>query len=483
MSKVNTTLTREQILKTRVKTRVFPLNLSLRLLALGEFLILTGTGFLIYWAYVGFDTSTFQNYGLVTLSLSTVLIATYFQSGYYEFDVVSKPSAYIFKMLGALWVVFLVFISLAFAFKFSSQISRVWVFSWLLTNSFLICFERYLVRSLFYKIAQTGRISRRIVLVGVSEQCEKFLEQIKLNNEPWFNIVGIFDDRQERISSNFHGYPILGNMEDLIVYCRQNSVDDIVVSISWKADHRINEIINRLKELPVNVRLCPDLAGFLILNSKFSTIADIPTLDMVNKPLDEWKYVMKAAEDKVLGLILLLLLSPLMLLISLAIKLESKGPVLFRQKRYGFNNKSFTILKFRSMHHGRPQEKGVPQAQQNDPRVTTIGKFLRKTSLDELPQLFNVLGGSMSIVGPRPHAAEHNEEYSKIIRGYYARHRVKPGLTGWAQVNGLRGETEIPEKMEARVKYDVFYIENWSLMFDAKVLILTVPAVLKINAY
>jgi Undecaprenyl-phosphate glucose phosphotransferase len=478
---VNSTLAKQQLLNSHIKTRVFPLNLALRLLALGEALILIGTGLLFYWTYVGFDVPTFRSYGLVTLALTVVVVAAFFQSGYYEFDIVSKPSAYIFKILGSFWVVFLVFLSLAFALKVSDQISRVWVFSWFITNSLFLYIERYLIKSLFYKMAQTGRISRRIILVGASEQCEKFLQQIQLNNEPWFNIVGIFDDRQERVGSSFHGYPILGNLKDLLSYSRKNSVDDIIVSISWKADQRINEIINKLKELPVNVRLCPDLAGFLILNNKFSTIADIPILDMVNKPLDDRMYILKTVEDKILGIILLVLLAPLMLLISLAIKLESKGPVLFRQNRYGFNNNKFRMLKFRSMYHERPPEKGVPQAQQNDPRVTPLGRILRKTSLDELPQLLNVLGGTMSIVGPRPHAVEHNKEYSKIICGYYARHNVKPGLTGWAQVNGLRGETDTPDKMESRVKYDVHYIENWSLIFDAKILIMTVPAVLQRN--
>ncbi len=478
---MDTTLAKDGILDNRIKTRIFPLSLALRLLALGEALMLTGTGLLIYWIYVGFDFSHLYLYGSVTVALTAVVVTAFFQSGFYEFDAVSKPSRHIYKMLGIIGVVFLVFLSLAFALKVSGQISRVWVFSWFLATSFLICVERSLIKSLFYKMAQTGQLSRRIIILGASEQCEKFLQQIKLNNEPWLNIVGIFDDRQGQIGNTFHGYPVLGTLKDMLDYSRRNTVDDIIISLPWEADQRIKGIIQKLRELPVNVRLCPDLAGFLHLNIKYSTLAEIPMLDVVNKPLDEWKYVMKAVEDKILGLLFLVLLSPLMLLISLAIKLESNGPVLFRQERYGFNNNKFRMLKFRSMYHGRPREKGVPQARQNDPRVTPLGKFLRKTSLDELPQLLNVLGGTMSIVGPRPHAVEHNKEYSKIIGGYYARHNVKPGLTGWAQVNGLRGETDIPDKMEARVKYDVHYIENWSLMFDAKILILTVPAVLQRN--
>ena len=206
-------------------------------------------------------------------------------------------------------------------------------------------------------------------------------------------------------------------------------------------------------------------------------------LDVVNKPLDGWKYIVKGVEDKILALFFLVMLSPLMLLIALAIRLETKGPVIFRQQRHGFNNKLFSVFKFRSMHHNGTPETKMVQAKRNDPRVTPLGKFLRRTSMDELPQILNVLNGSMSLIGPRPHPIALDEEFSEIIGGYFARHRVKPGITGWAQVNGLRGETDIPEKMRARIKYDVYYIENWSLMFDAKILLMTVPAVFQRNAY
>jgi len=168
----------------------------------------------------------------------------------------------------------------------------------------------------------------------------------------------------------------------------------------------------------------------------------------------------------------------------MAIRLDSKGPILYRQPRYGFNNQVFDVYKFRSMYVDRPPETGVPQATRDDPRITRVGRFIRRTSLDELPQLFNVLEGKMSLVGPRPHAVAHNEEYARIIAGYFARHRVKPGITGWAQVNGLRGETDTPEKMAARVRYDVYYIENWSLMFDFIILVRTaIVGFINKNAY
>ena len=198
------------------------------------------------------------------------------------------------------------------------------------------------------------------------------------------------------------------------------------------------------------------------------------------KPLSGWRTVSKFIEDRVLATVLVVVASPLLLFIAAAIKLDSKGPVLFRQARFGFNNQVITVLKFRTMFHGRPPEKGVPQAKQDDPRVTRVGRILRHTSMDELPQIFNVLQGKMSLVGPRPHAVEHNEHYAAIIGGYFGRHKVKPGITGWAQINGLRGETETPDKMEARVKHDVYYIDHWSLLFDLYILAMT-PYILLTN--
>ena len=480
---MNSTLAKERILDNRIKTIIFPLSLALRFLSLGEALMLTGTGLFIYWIYVGFDFSHFHIYGSVTVALSTVMVAAFFQSGFYKFDVVSKPSRHIYKMLGIIGVVFLVFLSLAFALKISEQISRVWVFSWFLASVFLIYVERDLIKSLFYKMAQTGQLSRRIIIVGASEQCEKFLQQIKLNNEPWFNVVGIFDDRKGRIGNTFHGYPVLGTLEDVLDYSRRNSVDDIIISLPWQADQRIKGIIQKLRELPVNVRLCPDLAGFLNLKVNYSTLADIPMLDVVNKPLDGGNYILKMIVDKIFAIPILILLFPVLLIIALAIKLSSPGPVFFRQKRYGFNNKPFLVFKFRSMYHKGTPETEMVQAKRDDPRVTPLGKLLRRTSLDELPQILNVLNGSMSLIGPRPHPLALDDEFSKVIRGHFARNRVKPGITGWAQVNGLRGETNTPEKMEARIAHDIYYIENWSLMLDAKILILTVPAVLQRTAY
>jgi len=196
-------------------------------------------------------------------------------------------------------------------------------------------------------------------------------------------------------------------------------------------------------------------------------------IEVVDSPLSGFKIAIKALEDRILGSLLLVAFSPVLLLVALAIRLESKGPILFRQKRYGYNNQIFEIYKFRSMYHDGKQRPVTVQASKDDPRITRVGKFIRRTSLDELPQLFNVVSGCMSLVGPRPHAVDHNEEYSELIDGYFARHKVKPGITGWAQVKGFRGETDTLEKMEARVNYDTYYVENWSLFFDLQILAMT----------
>jgi Undecaprenyl-phosphate glucose phosphotransferase len=269
------------------------------------------------------------------------------------------------------------------------------------------------------------------------------------------------------------GYPHRGTIDDLVHYVRTHPVDEVIVAIPWHDAADIQAIVKRLKVLPINVKLCPDYVGWTLPVRRFLPLAGIPMLAVLERPLSGWNFVLKALEDRVLAAILIVLFAPVLLLIAMAIKLDSPGPVFFRQKRYGFNNNPITVYKFRTMHVGADSDLTVQQARRNDPRVTRVGAILRRTSLDELPQLLNVLNGEMSLVGPRPHAVVHNEQYAKIIDDYLSRHRVKPGITGWAQVNGLRGETDTPEKMARRVQFDLYYIDNWSLLFDIKILLLT----------
>ncbi|KAF0109630.1 MAG: sugar transferase, partial [Rhodospirillaceae bacterium] len=243
-------------------------------------------------------------------------------------------------------------------------------------------------------------------------------------------------------------------------------------------DGRIVEIVRRLDELPVNVHLSSDLVAFTLPRAHFTSFSGIPVLEVIQKPLTGWRIVVKNIEDKIIATVLIMLLSPVLALTALVVRLDSPGPVLFCQPRHGFNNQVLHVYKFRSMYHNRPSEEETPQATRDDPRVTRVGAFIRRTSLDELPQLFNVLEGTMSLVGPRPHAVSHNRFYGELIERYFARHKVKPGITGWAQINGLRGETETQDKMQARVEYDIYYIDNWSLWFDLKIIVKTAKVVL-----
>jgi Undecaprenyl-phosphate glucose phosphotransferase len=458
-------------------------NIVSGLVALSEVLIILASGGILFWLYIGWMPNL-GIYFLVMILTSTIMTVAFHQAGLYDISAICDPMSHANKILGILAISFLSFLALAFALKISINFSRVWVFSWFILSAILIFLGRSLCCYMFWQLSKAGRFSRKIIIVGCGDQGEKFIERLKETNEPWINIVGIFDDRKDRIGPFYMGYPVLGTLNDLLSYTRKNHVDDIMITLPWSANSRIISIVNKLAELPVHIRLSSDLAGFLRSRFSYSSFADIPMLDLVEKPLNFWRYLPKLMLDKVLGITFLILLSPLMLIIALVIKIDSKGPVLFRQKRYGFNNAEFYMLKFRTMSNERASEEGVAQAIQNDPRVTRVGSFLRRTSLDELPQLLNVLGGTMSLIGPRPHAVEHNEKYAKIIDGYFARHRVKPGMTGWAQVKGFRGETDTLDKMKSRVEHDIYYIENWSLFFEAKILIMTVVVVvMQKNAY
>lgn len=251
--------------------------------------------------------------------------------------------------------------------------------------------------------------------------------------------------------------------------------------MSWAAESRIEQTVRELRRLPVNVLLVPDMQAFRHARNRITQVAGLPMFNVSERPLDGWSPLIKRLEDLVLASLALVLTLPAMLLIALAIRLDSPGPVLFRQKRYGYNNKLIEVFKFRSMYCDKADADAARQTTRNDERITRVGRFIRRASLDELPQLFNVLLGSMSMVGPRPHATATKAAgilFEDAVKEYTARHRVKPGITGWAQINGYRGETDTLEKIEKRVEFDLQYIENWSIWFDLYILFRTLPAVL-----
>jgi Undecaprenyl-phosphate glucose phosphotransferase len=319
-----------------------------------------------------------------------------------------------------------------------------------------------------------GRLATRIALIGAGAQAGPLVRAIR-GGAPALRLVGIFDERRTRIPEAVAGCPVLGTLDDLAALTRRGAVDLVVVALPHHAAARRLACLERMRELPVNVRLSPDLPGLEVGPCGTAELAGLPLLRVFDRPLDGTGWLVKAAEDRLLAALALLLTAPLMLAVAFLVWLDSPGPVLYRQQRFGFDSRPIGVLKFRTMHveSCEPDGGALTTTRRNDPRVTRVGRFLRRTSLDELPQFWNVLRGEMSIVGPRPHATAQNHAFAALVDGYLARHRVKPGITGWAQVHGLRGEADTLARMQERVRYDLDYIENWSLLLDLRIILRT----------
>jgi Undecaprenyl-phosphate glucose phosphotransferase len=348
--------------------------------------------------------------------------------------------------------------------------------------------ERAGLALLVRRWASQGRLDRRAVIVGVGAATGRLIAALEAAGASDIRICGIFDDRDaRRIGADTAGYPRLGSIAELAGYARSTRVDVLILDLPISAESRLLQILKALNTLPVDIRLSALNSRLRFRPQAYSWIGNVPFIDVADKPLADWAYLSKWLFDRVVGGLALLALAPVMALVALAVKLEGKGPVLFRQKRYGFNNELIEVLKFRSMRTDMCDTNASKLVTKDDPRVTRVGRFIRKTSLDELPQLFNVMRGELSLVGPRPHALEAKAAdrlYQEVVDGYAARHRVKPGVTGWAQINGWRGETDTQEKIQKRVEHDLYYIENWSLFLDLYILLSTPLALLRAeNAY
>ena len=336
---------------------------------------------------------------------------------------------------------------------------------------------------LLFRFAAPGLLAlqgppKSAIIVGMNEQGTELAA--RMDNSPYSNIklVGFFDDREpERLPKN-QPWRLVGNLAELANYARENHVGLIYLSLPMAAHPRTLNILDDLRDTTASVYFVPDLFVTDLIQGQMKNVCNMPVVSVCETPFTGTNALLKRGSDIVLSLLIIGLLSPLLAAVALAVKYTSPGPVIFRQRRYGLDGEEIIVYKFRSM---TVCEDGphIPQARKGDNRFSPIGAFLRKTSLDELPQFFNVLQGRMSIVGPRPHAVAHNEQYRKLIKGYMVRHKVKPGITGWAQVNGLRGETRTLDKMQARVRYDLDYLRHWSLGLDLKIILMTVGVVFK----
>jgi putative colanic acid biosynthesis UDP-glucose lipid carrier transferase len=362
----------------------------------------------------------------------------------------------------------------ASATKTTQDYSRVVSFGWFVSTPLVLCAWRLVVRSVLRGLRMRGRNIRRVALVGATASARELCEEI--DERPWMGlrVEGVYDDRDgDRREDLGPCCPFRGDLTDLVKACRERAIDAVYVTLPLRAEERIAEIMRQLADTTATVCLVADFYRYHLIGGQLSNVGRMAVISLHDTPFQGVSQGLKRLEDVVVGSLIVAAISIPMLVISILVKLTSPGPVFFRQRRYGLNGTEIRILKFRTMSvcEDGPQ---IKQAQKNDPRVTPLGRFLRRTSLDELPQFLQVLLGEMSIVGPRPHAVAHNESYRSLIPGYMLRHKVKPGITGWAQVNGWRGETPDVGRMQKRVEHDLEYIGRWTLLWDMKIIMLTI---------
>lgn len=365
-------------------------------------------------------------------------------------------------------------LTFAFATKTGEDYSRIVTLVWFLFAPTFISLVRYGTRRVQGELHKRGVATRAVHIVGATKMGAMLAQRIFDDVTSGMRVEGYFDDRDpERLEDMGPLGAPLGRLNDLLELARKGQVDIVYIALPLRAESRISEIVRKLADSTASVYVVADFLVFDLVHAQWSNVQGLPVVSVFESPFYGVNGWLKRVEDLVLGSIILVLIAFPMALIAIGVKLSSPGPVFFRQRRYGLNGEEIRVLKFRTM---KVLEDGaaVQQAKKGDQRVTRFGGILRRTSLDELPQFLNVLTGEMSIVGPRPHAVSHNEMYRRMIHGYMLRHKVKPGITGWAQVNGWRGETDTVEKMEQRVNHDLHYIQNWGLLFDLKIILKTI---------
>ena len=455
--------------------------------AILDILSLVGPAVIIYIFYLhSVTTADFLSYLSATALLTTFALLLLALSGLYECYRITRPHRNMPHVISLVSISFLLLIALGFILKLSNDFSRVWLVSWAISSIASISLFRILVPKIMRNLARNGQLSKNIVVFGAGQQGADVVHRIQQSKEPWTKVIGVFDERVTRIADEFDDLGVRAGLEKMIEFGRKYRADEIVIALPWSAENRILEIIRAASVLPAQISLCPELTRGELLRPEMWVGSgidhDMPVLTVLEKPVDGWSAIAKQAFDFVFASLLMLITLPVFLVIALLIKLDSRGPVLFRQERFGFNNQLIGVYKFRTMYVDQTDHDADKLTQKDDPRVTRVGAFLRRWSLDELPQLFNVLDGTMAVVGPRPHAVNAKAGgtlYGDVIAEYAVRHKVKPGITGWAQVNGWRGNTETEGDLLGRVQHDLYYIEHWSILLDITIIARTAWAVIK----
>ncbi|MEZ8186317.1 undecaprenyl-phosphate glucose phosphotransferase [Shewanella sp. 5S214] len=367
---------------------------------------------------------------------------------------------------------FMIIFMLLFLIKQGETYSRVVVFGWYSCALILLVGARYLIRQVKRIRRTKGFNVEKVAIVGLTDTGKNLYEEIIKHDELGFECVGFYDDRQPSRIENLDVSLLVGSINDAVDLARNGKVQKLYLCLPMIAEKRIADIIETLGDSTVDVLITPDFLLKNLMHARIGSVGEVDTLSVFESPVNGMRRFYKRTFDIVFSLCTIIAISPVLIAVSIAVYLSSPGAILFKQDRYGLDGRKIKVWKFRSMTVAENADK-VTQARKGDARITKVGAFIRRTSLDELPQFFNVLKGDMSVVGPRPHAVAHNEEYRKLVTYYMLRHKVLPGITGWAQVNGWRGETDTLDKMEKRIEFDLAYIRNWTLWWDVKIVFLT----------
>jgi len=437
-----------------------------------ELFAIMGIGLLVASIYVGgyLDATNYHvDYFYPTLIVTVVFGYLMNRAGQYKVPSLCRSTHSFSAVMSSLLIAFAAVIVIGFAARIANEFSRVWLFGWFGSSLLAIIVLRVIAGRIFNHLSATGVIRRNVAIYGQGKIADSLAWDLR-HAHPGLRLVGRFHPAGDTQSGK--SADVFGDLEDLVAFGQTQPLDSVVLALPALSKDELQHILKTLAVLPAEIQLYPSFAGDMVPLRGMTSYDHLRLLDLQRKPMSDWGVLAKRIEDIIVAGTALVVFAPLMALCAAAIKLDSTGPVFFRQRRHGYNNNVFSVWKFRTMSVMEDGE-DVVQASRGDSRVTRVGRWLRRTSLDELPQLFNVLAGDMSIVGPRPHPLVLKSNYSGLLTYYANRHRVKPGITGWAQIHGYRGPTETPDLMERRVKFDMEYIENWSLWLDVKIIAAT----------
>ena len=417
----------------------------------------------------------------VSLAFDCLLVVVFFPAlGIYQ-SWRGKPLYDLLCRVAGGWVmVEITGILISFSLHRSDSLSRLWLFYWAIATIVLLIVTKVIVYSILRGLRREGFNQRAVAIVGGAPYGRFLIEQMRSRPEAGFSPVVLFDEEgtinpyeDPDASDAIEGVPVERDYSRMLQLVRQRAIRELWLALPISKEKAIHRFVMDLKNDFVNIRFIPDVRSLTLFNQPMVDLLGVPAINLAASPITDLRVLPKRIFDRLFALAALTALSPVMLVIAVMVKVSSPGPVFFRQKRKGIDGNQFEIYKFRSMKMHKEEAGKITQATRRDPRITAVGAFLRRTSLDELPQFINVLRGEMSVVGPRPHALEHDDIYKDLVKGYMHRYRIKPGITGWAQINGYRGETDRIEKMMGRVKLDLYYMQNWTFWLDIKIVVLT----------